>query len=143
MTPRLAQNNVSKVLRTLYFPSCLGFSRHVQVSYARSLPRRIFLPLVISSRIPQCCKQEAALPWHEKVDSSAPGLECTQLTPPLVKAQAIAPPPWGHEHPQLLPNLEQKRSYELSPKQEVRKFPTAGQRSQGPSGPDYPASCHP
>lgn len=82
-------------------------------------------------------------PGMQKVDFSAPGLERTQLTPPPVKAQAIAPLPWGQQHPQLLPGPQQKRRNELSPNQEARKLPTAGQRSQGPLGPDHPTPCHP
>lgn len=44
VTPCLAQNNVSKVLRTLYFLSCLGFSRHIQVSCAKAFPGRFSCP---------------------------------------------------------------------------------------------------
>lgn len=44
MTPCLAQNNVSKVLHTFYFLSCLGFSRHIQVSCAKAFPGRFSCP---------------------------------------------------------------------------------------------------
>lgn len=100
-------------------------------------------PCSFHREFPSAANRRLLFPGMQKVDFSAPGLECTQLTPHLVKTQAIAPLPWGQEHPQLLPNLEQKRRNELSPKQRVRRFPTGGQRSQGPLGPDYPTPRHP
>lgn len=103
---------------------------------------RFHMPEVSSGRFSYLCSFHCKLsgvanrkrffPGTRKADFSAPGLKRPQLTPLLVKAQAIAPLPCGQVHPQLLPNLEQKRSNELFPHHEPRKFLTAGQRIRGP-----------
>lgn len=103
---------------------------------------RFHMPEVSSGRFSYLCSFHCKLsgvanrkrffPCTRKADFSAPGLKRPQLTPLLVKAQAIAPLPCGQVHPQLLPNLEQKRSNELFPHHEPRKFLTAGQRIRGP-----------
>lgn len=82
---------------TLYFPSCLGFSRHVEVSYARSLPR-FSCSCWFCWKFPSAANRKLLFSGTQKVDFSAPGLECTQLTPQLVKAPATTPLPWGQEH---------------------------------------------
>lgn len=100
---------------------------------------RFHMPEVFSERFSYLCSfhwkfssianRKRFFPGTWKADFSAPGLKHTQLTPLLVKAQAIAPLPCGQVHPQLLPNLEQKRNNKLFPHHEPRKFLTAGQRS--------------
>lgn len=126
LTPWFAHCNVSKVMSTLYFPSCLGFSRHVQVSCARK-SSQIFLLLLISLKIPQCCKQEAALLWHAESWFFCPWLGVHPASSP--SCESYQPSALGSRAPQLLPNLKQKRNNELSPNEEVRNFPTARQRT--------------
>lgn len=135
MTPCLAQHNVKQGLVHLIFSLLSGlFQTCSRFHMPEVFPGRFSCPCSFHQEFPSAANRKLLFPGMQKVDFSAPGLECIELTPLLVKAQAIAPLPWGQEHPQLLPNLEQKRS-------SLQRG--EGQRSQGPFGPDYPTSWHP
>lgn len=85
-----------------------------KVSYARSLPRQIFLPLLISSRIPQCCKQEAALPWHAESWFFCPWLGVYWANSSSCESTSYRPSALGSRAPTALAKFRAKE--ELSPK---------------------------
>jgi len=140
MTPCLPRIMSARSCSPCIFPPVWAFRDVFMFHMPEVFPSGFSCHCSFHQEFPSAANMKMLLPAMQKADLSTPGLECTQLTPPLEKAQAITPLPWGQEHPQLLPNLG---SNKLSPNQEVRKFPTAGQRSQGPSGPDDPIPCNP